>query len=792
MRIRLATAAVCGLALVLPAHAFAGTASTSGSTVTVAAAPGETNRLAVMVDPDLLNLRITETGSGVTLTAGTGCSPGVGANKVLCPLLGTTLITMTGDNGNDLLTNSTAIPSNLDGGANDDVLTGGTGADTLTGSLGLDHADYSTRTLPITANLDGFAGDGQLGENDTVANDVEVLVGGSGVDNLTGNLNDNGLDGGPGADNLDGGLGNDYALYWNRTAGVNISLDGVANDGEPGENDSYTSIESGIGGDGPDTLTGDAGANDFYGWGSDDTIDGRGGADDMFGLDGIDTISYATHTQPLTVTLDGAAGDGAAGENDNAVVEHVVGGSGDDSLTGSTSVNSIDGGPGADVLDGGLGADALAGGEGIDRVNYALRAVPVTADIDGAADDGQAAEGDNIAADVENLTGGSGPDTLTGDGDANVLDGGTGADTLNGGSGTDTVTYASRTTPVTADIDGSADDGEAAEGDDIATDIENLTGGTGTDTLTGDPDANLLDGGAGADVLNGGGGTDTATYASRTAPVTADIDGAADDGEAAEGDNVATDVENLTGGSGGDTLTGNASTNRLDGGPDADTLNGGAGTDTLIGAAGADGFLARDGADDQMSCGSEADTVAADPGDDADADCEDVDTGPTASVPPAATTKAKAKATATPKIKAKASKVKISTKPITLGPDGSAPVLIACPKSQVGGCAGTVKIDIAAAAGPKGKAKSSRRSRRRTVLGRKKFKVAAGKKKTIRVRMSRRGRRRVLRKRRIRCRVSVVNKGQNGKTVTTKLHVSLNAPKLKVPDLKAPKTKARK
>ena len=94
----------------------------------------------------------------------------------------------------------------------------------------------------------------------------------------------------------------------------------------------------------------------------------------------------------------------------------------------------------------------------------------------------------------------------------------------------------------------------------------------------------------------------------------------------------------------------------------------------------------------------------------------------------------------------------------------------------MGGCAGTVTIDIAAEPA-KGKAKSSRRSRRRKVIGKSKFKVSAGKKKTIRVRMSRRGRRKVLRKRRIRCRVSVTNKGQDGKLVTTKQTVSLKAPR---------------
>ena len=699
MRIRLATAAVCLVALVLPAQALAGTASKSGGIVTVSASAGQTNHLAVTVV--LTNLRITETGSGASLTAATGCSPD-GTNQVLCPLAGTTLIAMTGNDGDDWLTNSTSIPGNLNGGADEDVLTGGTGADTLTGSTGLDYVTYTSRSAPVTASLDGLGGDGQFGENDTIASDVETLVGGSGADTLTGNSLDNGLDGGPGADTLNGGAGNDFALYWTRTAAVSVTLDGVANDGEPGENDAIgADVESAIGGDGDDTLVGGPGDNDLWGWDGNDTIDGGAGDDDLGGLNGIDTITYATHTAPVTVTLDGAAGDGAAGENDNATAENVIGGSGGDTLTGSSGVNSLDGGPGADVLDGGLGADALAGGTGTDRLSYALR-----------------------------------------------------------------------TGPVTADIDGTADDGEAAEGDNVATDVENLTGGAGADTLTGDADANLLDGGTGADALNGGGGTDTVTYASRTAPVTADIDGNADDGQAAEGDKIATDVENLTGGAGADTLTGSAGVNRLDGAAAADTLNGGDGEDVLIGAGGADGFLARDGADDQMSCGSEPDTVTADPDDDADADCEDVDTGETAPVLPA---KPKAKATS----KAKASKVRISARPITLGRDGTAPVRIACPKTQVRGCAGTVTIDVAAATARKGKAKSSRRSRRRTTLGKKKFKVAAGKKKTIRVRLSRRGRRRVLRKRRIRCRVSVSNRGQNGKTVTTKLNVSLKAPKPK-------------
>ena len=93
---------------------------------------------------------------------------------------------------------------------------------------------------------------------------------------------------------------------------MNVSFDGIANDGETGENDSVTGFENALGGDGNDTMTGDAGPNDLWGFDGNDTIDGRGGADDMGGLNGIDTITYATHTDPVTVTLDGGLADGAA------------------------------------------------------------------------------------------------------------------------------------------------------------------------------------------------------------------------------------------------------------------------------------------------------------------------------------------------------------------------------------------------------------------------------------------------------------------------------------------------
>ena len=56
--------------------------------------------------------------------------------------------------------------------------------------------------------------------------------------------------------------------------------------------------------------------------------------------------------------------------------------------------------------------------------------------------------------------------------------------------------------------------------------------------LNGDDGADILEGGAGGDTHAGGAGFDTADYSARTATVTADLDGAADDGETAEVDNV--------------------------------------------------------------------------------------------------------------------------------------------------------------------------------------------------------------------------------------------------------------
>jgi hypothetical protein len=127
----------------------------------------------------------------------------------------------------------------------------------------------------------------------------DVLAGGGGDDTLSGlggndRLRGGGgndtLDGGPGADDMAGGSGRDAVSYAQST-GVVVSLDDLANDGAPGEQDNaQTDIEDIFGGPGNDDLRGNAGANTIDGGAGDDRLRGGGGRDSLFGGDGADRL----------------------------------------------------------------------------------------------------------------------------------------------------------------------------------------------------------------------------------------------------------------------------------------------------------------------------------------------------------------------------------------------------------------------------------------------------------------------------------------------------------------------
>ena len=582
-----------------------------------------------------------------------------------------------GRGGNDTLT----------GGAGDDELTGGAGADVLNGGAGVDWASYELATEGVTVSLEtGTTGTGGQAEGDRLI-DIENLLGGEGDDHLsgdaganrlrglggndrlTGGAGDDELTGGAGADMLDGGAGVDWASYLLAVEGVTASLATGTGTGGEADGDRFTDIENLLGSDHDDQLSGDAGANQLdggdgndslAGGDGDDLLDGGAGADVLDGGAGVDWASYGLAVEDVTVSLEtGTTGTGGQAEGDRLIdIENLLGGEGDDRLSGDARANrlrglggndTLTGGDGDDLLSGGAGADVLDGGAGYDDwAAYSFATEGVAASLaDGMGTAGEA-DGDRLT-NIENLSGSDHGDWLSGDAGANrlrgrggddrltggdggdLLDGGAGADVLDGGAGDDWASYGLSAEGVTVSLETLTGTGGEAEGDRLI-DIENLSGSNHGDRLSGDAGANeflgrggddrlaggdgddLFDGGAGADVLDGGAGDDWAVYSlSREGVTVSLVDGMGTGGEA-EGDRL-THIENLLGSAGDDQLSGDAGANRLRGLGGNDTLSGGAGNDILMGRAGADVLDGGDG-NDLLTGGAGDDRLAGGDGND--------------------------------------------------------------------------------------------------------------------------------------------------------------------------------
>jgi Ca2+-binding RTX toxin-like protein len=203
------------------------------------------------------------------------------------------------------------------------------------------------------------------------------------------------------------------------------------------------------------------------------------------------------------------------GGSDTILGAHVAyGEGGNDKLYGATLYSTtFVGGPGNDLMVGGPfndtfdqgsaadGADTIEGGGGVDEVDYRLRTNPITATLgNGAADDGEVGEGDNIDGNVERVFGGEGDDTLVGSTAANRLYGGLGNDEIYGGGGADYLSGG----PGTDFLDGGPgpDDLFGDDGNDI------LDGGTGGDSIWGGAGNDELHDAGGSDEFNGGSGDD--------------------------------------------------------------------------------------------------------------------------------------------------------------------------------------------------------------------------------------------------------------------------------------------
>jgi RTX calcium-binding nonapeptide repeat (4 copies) len=284
--------------------------------------------------------------------------------------------------------------------------------------------------------------------------------------------------------------------------------------------------------------------------------------DDMFGPPQVRVYDQV----PIAMTPD-TAGAGCVRESANVILcdpHPVVASLGDmdDEGTGSAGRDVIEGGSGNDALWGGPGDDLISGGEGDDELEA-----------------------------QRNFGMGPREETL-------------GADALSGGPGTDALGYQSRLDPLTVTLDDQPNDGAPGEGDNVASDVERVTGGHGADTLVGNGAANHLDGFGGPDSLAGGDGNDT-------------LGGDAGNDE-------------VRGEAGDDVVAGSSGSDVIDGGPGADQFYGDESTCTIFECSGGDDELrARDGQVDTLRCGVGTDRAVVDRGDvvheDLRESCESVD-----------------------------------------------------------------------------------------------------------------------------------------------------------------------
>ncbi len=638
------------LALLAPASAGAATLTNTGGDVTVTGAPGEKNTLVAVQSMGLVFFG--DQNAPLTFSGSLPCFPvpvpvsGI-SGGVLCA--GVTAVTLNGGDGDDQLVANAGTPAKLNGDAGDDTLIGGTENDTFTGGDGTDRVGYLSpegasidRTAGVEAVLPepGAApttGNGAGSEDDSIAADIEGLIGGQGDDTLTGN-------------------------------GAANTIAGAAPPGTPGVTTSPAGVDTIVGGAGDDTLlAGDSGSaaggdgNDqvvggrdatktttVTGGAGDDTLVSGLGDDDLAGGDGADTLAYASvalagldrgTTDGVTVTLPeaGATGTGGKTGGDEGDVIHddietLAGSNGPDVLTGSSRDDTIAGAvppgtPGVTVTP--AGKDTIKGLGGKDQL---------------------------VGGDTGTVNGGDGDDTLVGGGQATELFGdagsdqlvsGLGNDSVHGGDGADFLVYAAvglvslkRDAAVTAKLaDGdqtTTGNGQAGESDTVFGDVENLVGGNGNDTLTGNAGSNTIVGVAPAG----------------TAGVT-------------------------PGPAGNDTLDGAAGDDILLGAEGNDTITGGDGKDVVSAAAGDDKVFVRDTAIEAPSCGAGTDVATVDATDTPAPDCETVEK-------PGTTTPPVTKDTKKPLISVTPRKPRLKAKRRIV-------VYVRC-RNEAKGCKGTVRV----------------------------------------------------------------------------------------------------
>ena len=148
-----------------------------------------------------------------------------------------------------------------------------------------------------------------------------------------------------------GGDGEDVIDYRGNSADLEVNLEtGIASSSDIGT-DTLSSIERVRGGGGDDILVGDDGDNRLFGGSGDDTLSGGAGDDRLIGNSGTDTVNYGDATSSVSINLaQGTASGVDTGSDILRSIENVIGGSGDDVITGGSGGNEIYAGDGDDIL----------------------------------------------------------------------------------------------------------------------------------------------------------------------------------------------------------------------------------------------------------------------------------------------------------------------------------------------------------------------------------------------------------------------------------------------------------
>lgn len=478
--IRLLVLVPLSLVLLVPATARANISAVyAGGVLAVASNDAGTTAETVAITQEGANVAVT-TNAGLIADpdAGGVCSNPV-AGKVVCSAGSLAAVNVSTGTGVDTITDAnTSTPTLLQGGAAGDTI--------------------STSGGDTEADIRGEAGNDQL----TMRSEDDVVDGGAENDTLT-------------------------AAGESRFA-AGSSLGGPGNDtfiGNPDDED-YVEDEPGA---------------DTYNLGT--RVPGALEAPDAFFQTNnyADSIQY-TSAVPISVSLDGVANDGAAGELDNVGtdVEYVYGGNAGNTLVAGPHRVAFYGGDGNDQLIGGPGPDSLIGGGGSDTL------------LGGDGDD-SLVDGDFTQAIIVGPQPTAGNDVLDGGGGADELGTDRGADDVRGGPGVDRMSLSrpipqapAVTTPIvpagfTVSLDDVANDGQtgAGEGDNFHSDIEVVTTFDGDDVITGTGSSEEISTGKGNDVVDPGGGPDLVELGAGDDRVTAE-DQATDTVRCGDGADTAT------------------------------------------------------------------------------------------------------------------------------------------------------------------------------------------------------------------------------------------------------------